>query len=98
MVNKLLTVLLLLIIGVFDTSAADRFGLIHQDRQTVVSYSGHEPVVQTALDILVSDSKRVTDKGFIRSSTVNKGQVVVGIPGKNSDLDQLLSRFKVDIS
>lgn len=98
MVNKLLTVLLLLIIGVFDTSAADRFGLIQQDRQTVVSYSGHEPVVQTALDILVSDSKRVTDKGFIRSSTVNKGQVVVGIPGKNSDLDQLLSRFKVDIS
>ncbi|HMR18899.1 MAG TPA: glycosyl hydrolase 115 family protein, partial [Sphingobacterium sp.] len=97
MLNKLV-LFLFLSIGVFDTFAADRFGLIRGDKQTVVSYSGQETILQTAIDILLADAKQTTEHGFTLSSTVKNGDIVVGIPGKNSDLDQLLVRFKVDIS
>ncbi len=97
MVNKIV-LFLFLSIYVFDTFATSPFGLIRSDEQTVVSYSGKEPVIQTAIDMLLADAKQVTERGFTLSAAVKNDHIVVGIPGKNSDLDQLLLRFKVDIS
>ncbi len=97
MVNKIV-LFLFLSIYVFDTFAADGFGLIRRDKQTAVCYNGQEPVVQTAINILFDDVKRVAEQGFIRSPKLQNGSVVVGVSGENTMLDQLLSTWNVDIS
>ncbi|TJZ61054.1 hypothetical protein FAZ15_07530 [Sphingobacterium olei] len=96
--NKKITLFLFFSICIFDALATARFELVRRDRQTQVTYNGTDPVVQTAIDMLHDDAKRVTGQGFIHSREAKNGGIIVGIPGKDAVLDQLLSRFKVDIS
>jgi hypothetical protein len=96
--NKKIALFLFLSICIFDALAAARFELVRRDRQTQVTYNGTDPVVQTAIDMLHDDAKRVTGQGFINSREAKNGSIIVGIPGKDAVLDRLLSRFKVDIS
>ncbi|WP_196939850.1 glycosyl hydrolase 115 family protein [Sphingobacterium pedocola] len=98
MMNKKIALFLFLSICVFDAFATAQFELIRRDKQTQVTYNGTDPVVKTAIDMLLDDARRVSEQGFINSRDVKNGGVIVGVAGKDAALDQLLSRFKVDIS
>ncbi|TJY68793.1 hypothetical protein FAZ19_04040 [Sphingobacterium alkalisoli] len=78
--------------------AADGFKLIASNKGTSVYYGGDEVVVNTALAMLIEDSKAVAGTGFERLSNVKNGGIIVGIPGEDGQLDKLLSKHNVDIS
>lgn len=66
--------------------------------ETYIHYQGKEKVVNTALDVLINDSRLVNEKGITRSTELQKSTIIVGISGKESEFDKLVSEFKIDVS
>lgn len=80
--------------GSFDTAKV--FKLIEKNKATALHYTGKEQVVNTALDMLIDDSKMVCEVPFERTSIAGDRTIVVGIPDKEALFNQLLAQNKID--
>lgn len=74
------------------------FYLVRNRKGAAVCYTGEEPVVKTAVDILVHDSRLVCEHPFSLVGGMDSSCVVIGVIGKEKEFDNFLSRNKVDLS
>src|SRR5690606_35905039 len=88
----------LLLFTAYCSYAQEGFKLIANGQGASLHYSGTTPLVKTAIDLVVDDSKSVAGRPFRLTDKPNSGSVVIGIPGENKAFDQLLSKHQIDIS
>lgn len=74
------------------------FYLVRNRIASAICYTGQEPVVKTAVDMLITDSRSVCDQPFSFVNRLDSSCIVVGIPGKEAGFDDFLFRNKVDVS
>lgn len=97
MKKNIIFFLLSILLQTINVHAQSTFRLIGNPG-TYILYQGKEKVVNTALDILINDSRLVSEKGITRSTELQKNTIIVGISGKESEFDKLVSEFKIDVS
>lgn len=78
------------------TFAAGSFKLISGDTAAKLHYAGNEQVVNTAIDMLVEDSKLICKTPFERINRVDSRTVIIGIPDKEPSFRNLLEQNKID--
>ena len=78
--------------------AQQKFNLISNNKAGAVYYQGNEKVVNTAIDMLISDSKLICDQPFSLNNELNNNTIVVGIPDQEPDIKELVDRFKLEIA
>lgn len=66
--------------------AQQKFNLISNNKAGAVYYQGNEKVVNTAIDMLISDSKLICDQPFSLNNELNNNTIVVGIPDQEPDI------------
>lgn len=76
--------------------AADSFKLITDNTAAKLYYDGNDQVVNTALDMLINDSKLICKNPFERINKVDGRTIVVGIPNNKPAFDLLLGQNKID--
>lgn len=76
--------------------AQQKFNLISNNKAGAVYYQGNEKVVNTAIDMLISDSKLICDQPFSLNNELNNNTIVVGIPDQEPDIKELVDRFKLE--
>ena len=89
---------LVLILVMGHVSASVSFRLVGKDMNTVIYYNGCEQVVKTAIEMLVADSKLVSDRLFTMANELEKGTVVIGIPDREPVIKALAVSCKVETS
>jgi hypothetical protein len=75
--------------------AAQEFDLIANGTGASLCYKGSEPVVQTAIGMLIADSKLVCKNPFTQTDSIAGRTVVVGIPDRDPALRALLTKHGV---
>lgn len=74
------------------------FRLIGKDIETTIHYGGDEPVINTAIEMLVADSKQVCDHPFGVTDNRQKGTIIIGIPEQESTIKDLTSACRITTS
>ena len=74
------------------------FKIITQGRGASLYYPGDVPLVRTAIDMIIDDSKLVAEQPFQLTNELELGSILIGIPGQSQTFDDLLARYQVDIS
>lgn len=90
------TILIWVLVG--QVYGTEGFKLIAGNKGTTVYYGGNEEVVKAALAMVIADSKSVAREGFQQADQIRNGGIIVGMPGQDATLDQLLSKHKVNVS
>lgn len=90
--------LLSIVLSAVCANAQSTFCLIGNENGTFVYYTGNEQVVNTALDILIGDSELISEKPFSRILEITNNTIIVGIPGRDAAFDDLVSKYKLDVS
>lgn len=80
------------------TQAADSFKLIDNDKGATIFYKGNQKVINTAIQMLVEDSKMVCKNPFSKADEIRNNAIIVGIPEDESIIKELVSKYKLDIS
>lgn len=93
---KRIAISLLLLLQLCSIRAAS-FWLIEGNQGAPIYYSGNEQVVNTAIDMLVSDSRLVAQTPMQRVDRMADKTIVVGVLGKEPAFGKLLSQYKVDV-
>ncbi|GHT24140.1 hypothetical protein AGMMS4957_16680 [Bacteroidia bacterium] len=94
---KQLFILFFLLIG-WTLQASESFHLIRKDAGAPIYYQGNEPVVKTAIEMLIQDSKSVCRHPFTRTETVVNQSIIVGVLGQDAAFQKRLSEHKIDVS
>ncbi|KAA6300885.1 MAG: hypothetical protein EZS26_002969 [Candidatus Ordinivivax streblomastigis] len=94
---KQLLALLFFLIG-WNLQASESFHLIRKNVGASVYYQGKEPVVKTAIKLLIQDSKSVCLHPFTHTETVIDHSIVVGVLGQDQEFQKLLLKYKIDCS
>lgn len=77
-------------------TAAQSFNLITNDAGASIYYQGNEQVVKTAIEMLIDDSRQVCTTPFVCSDKPVNGSIIVGIPTRETWLNQLLDDNNID--
>ena len=90
----------LFIIALLQTGAikAQTFNLITDGKGTSVYYAGSETVINTAIEMLIDDSRLVSDTPFTKTNEPVKGSIIIGIPQREPNLRELLQTYTIDYS
>ncbi|WP_206367348.1 glycosyl hydrolase 115 family protein [Sphingobacterium sp. SGR-19] len=97
MMKRVIGMFFLLFIA-FSNYAQDGFKLIADGEGASLHYSGTASLVETAIDLIVEDSKSVSEQPFRLTDKPANGSVIIGIPGESKSFDQLLAANQIDIS
>lgn len=97
MTQKLTTIFLFTLLTLYGYGQVD-FKIIKQGQGASLYYAGDIPLVRTAIDILIGDSKLVAQQPFELTNEPKAGTIVIGIPGQDESFDELLVKYKIDIS
>src|SRR5690606_17856873 len=97
MMKRVIGTFFLLFIA-FSNYAQDGFKLIADGQGASLHYSGKASLVETAIDLIVEDSKSVSEQPFRLTDKPASGSVIIGIPGESKSFDQLLAANQIDIS
>lgn len=98
-INKsYILILSLLTLRIINVQAANDFKLIENNSGLSICYFGKEKVIETAIDILIGDSKLVCDNPFMRVNEIKSNTIIVGNPEKEPALKELISKYNLDIS
>lgn len=98
MMMKRLLCASLLLLPVFFAYAQDGFKLISKGQGASLYYNGTEPLVETAIGLVVKDSESVTQLPFRLANKPNSGSVIIGVLGESRTFDQLLSKYRIDVA
>lgn len=79
-----------------QTFASESFKLISGDAAVNLHYAGTEQVVNTALNMLIEDSRLVCKTPFERTTTMNGSMVFIGVPDKEPAFGQLLAQNNIN--
>lgn len=90
--------IILFLISCLTVHATGSFRLIHNDTGASICYDGNQIVVETAINILIADSRLVCKNPFIRTDGINRRTVIVGIPDKEPRLRSIAEKCGVDVS
>jgi hypothetical protein len=88
----------LFLLQVMEGHASNRFKLIENKKGVSVCYSGNEQVVETALEMLIEDSKQVCETPFTRIKEIKGNSIIIGIPEKEPAIRDLVDKSRIDIS
>ncbi len=88
----------LLLFTVYCSYAQEGFKLITNGQGTSLHYGGTTSLVETAIGLVVEDSKSVAQQPFQLIDEPKDRSVIIGILGENKAFDQLLSKHQIDIS
>lgn len=91
----LLSWLLLLTI---QLSATPVFRLIETGKGASVCYKGNEQVIKTAIELFLADSKSVCSTPGVQVQVPENRTVLVGIPEREPEFNNLLAQYKIDIN
>lgn len=91
-------ILIYLLFHWMDIQATNSFKLIDDNVATSIYYAGSESVINTAIDMLIADSKLVCDIPFRKTDQIVPNAVLVGIPNKEPYIKDIAERCKLDIS
>ena len=78
--------------------ASGSFKLIENDAGAAIYYAGNETAVETAIEMLVDDSRQVCRQPVERINSMRNNTIVIGIPDREPALNELLSRYNVQAS
>jgi len=95
---KYLLFILVACLSFLQLDAKNGFKLIDGKKSASLVYTGHEPVVRTAIDLLIDDSKEVAGTAFTELNRLVDGSIVVGTYGQERNFDDFLAQNKVDLS
>lgn len=93
--NILLSVLCLFI-TIHTNAVNTSFKLIENSTGTSLYYSGNEQVINTAIEILIEDSKLVCNNPFTRINEAKNNTIVIGIPDKDNAIRELTTKYKIE--
>ncbi|MDR1274366.1 MAG: hypothetical protein LBK12_07435, partial [Odoribacteraceae bacterium] len=96
MKKALTPVFLLIFLQIAHTQPV--FRLIEPGRSAALYHAGHEKVIDTALEMLASDSRLLGGRPLVITDKITDNTVIVGIPGNEPALDALITKYKLDIS
>ncbi len=97
MIQRLPTIFLFTLMTMFSYGQVD-FKIIVQGKGASLYYPGDVPLVRTAIDMLIEDSKLVAENPFQLTNELKLGSILIGIPGQSQTFDDLLAKYHVDIS
>ena len=80
-----------------NANTTTTFRLIGDNINTSLYYTGNEKVINTALDMLIDDSRHIGNQPFSRTEEIKNQTVIVGIPEKEKDLKQLVLSYNISI-
>lgn len=83
---------------VFCMQAANSFKLITNNTGACIYYAGNEKVVETALQILISDSKLVCESPIVRIEEPRTNTIIAGMPHQESVIKALAEKCGINIS
>jgi len=88
----------IIIIALLQTGVinAQSFSLITADTGAFIHYRGNETVVNTAIDMLIDDSRFVCTTPFTKINEPTDKSIIIGIPNREPWLCELLEHYKLD--
>ncbi|MDR1716232.1 MAG: glycosyl hydrolase 115 family protein, partial [Prevotella sp.] len=92
--NHLIIILLLWLYSMH----AFAFDLVKNDNAATLYYTGNELVVNTAIDLLINDSKLICQKPFSITGNPENNTIIIGIPGREPALKELTVKYGLDVS
>lgn len=94
--NILLSVVLCLFLTIHANTTNTSFKLIENNKATSLYYSGNEQVINTAIEILVGDSKLVCGDPFTRTNGIGDNTVIIGVSDKDAAIRELTTKYKIE--
>ena len=88
---KYLIILFAFFCATIDLHATTPFVLSRDSVSSSIWYGGGEQVINTAIDILMEDSSEALEIPFRRVESPDECTIVVGIPGKEPNLEAMVS-------
>lgn len=76
----------------------DSFYLIKGNKGASIYYEGEEPVIKTAIDLLINDSKLICESSFSITDELKENTILVGIPEKDSNITSLISKYNINVN
>lgn len=95
--RKILLLFFLLNLVIFKLSASQGFDLIKQNKGASLYYGGNELLVQTAIDLVVEDSKLVCNNPIIQVQELKLGSIIVGSLHEPA-IEKIINQYQVDVS
>lgn len=89
-------VLLLITCRLIHASSPSTFELISNNGSASIYYEGNEKVINTALEMLISDSKLVAKVSIARATEIKHNTIIVGIPENDLNFRKLTDRYQVE--
>ncbi len=95
---KKFIIITIIIFAQFINLRASDFYLIENNKGAKIYYSGNEPVVTTAVKILISDSKLISAEPIQQINAIDNQTIIVGVLNKEAGFRQLLAQHKINTS
>lgn len=98
MKERILIGLIIAVFQIMSLYASNAFKLIEDDRGATIYYNGNEQVINTAIEILIEDSKLVSGNPFSLTGQIGNRTIVVGIQDKDTGFKELMAKYKINAS